>query len=61
MRDGNVTGSVNAPVPAFATPLPSITEPVHSTSTCRSNVAIAVSLKLQISDFRFQILKSLDP
>ena len=42
-RAGNDTGSVNAPVPAFASPLPSITDPFQSTSTCRSNVAISVS------------------
>src|SRR5580765_4510017 len=40
MRLGNVTGSENAPLPAFASPLPSITEPCQSTSTCRSIVAI---------------------
>src|SRR6186713_2937597 len=49
MRDGNVTGSVNAPLPAFASPLPSITEPCQSTSTCRSNVAIAPSLLLYVA------------
>src|SRR3989442_632884 len=43
MRLGNVTGSLNAPVPAFASPLPSVTDPFHSTSTCRSKVAIAAS------------------
>src|SRR2546428_12849394 len=41
MRAGNDTGSLNAPVPALASPLPSVTEPFHSTSTCRSKVAIA--------------------
>src|SRR5215510_6569581 len=39
MRAGNETGSENAPVPAFASPLPSVTEPFQSTSTCRSKVA----------------------
>src|SRR5512146_1342580 len=43
MRFGNATGSENAPVPAFAIPLPSMTDPFQSTSTCRSNVAIAAS------------------
>src|SRR5262245_16347840 len=38
MRDGNVTGRLNAPLPALAVPLPSITEPAQSTSTLRSNV-----------------------
>ena len=40
MRDGNVTGSVNAPVPAFADPLPSMIDPAQSTVTVRENVAI---------------------
>src|SRR5437763_14451250 len=40
MRLGNVTGNENAPLPAFASPLPSITEPFQSTSTCRSKVGI---------------------
>src|SRR5256885_309020 len=31
---------VAAGCPAFASPLPSVTEPFQSTSTCRSNVAI---------------------
>src|SRR5262245_47056636 len=38
MRDGNVTGRVNAPLPAFASPFPSVTDPRQSTSTCRSKV-----------------------
>src|SRR6266511_703023 len=42
MRAGNVTGSVNAPVPAFASPFPSGTDPCQSTSTCRSNVAMSL-------------------
>ena len=40
IRDGNVTGSVNAPLPAFACPLPSMIEPVQSTVTLRENTAI---------------------
>ena len=40
MRDGNVTGSVNAPVPALATPFPSMIEPAQSTVTDLENVAI---------------------
>src|SRR4051812_32242706 len=44
MRDGNVTGSVNAPEPAFASPLPSMIEPAQSTVTVRENVAILISL-----------------
>src|SRR6478672_3450293 len=40
MRAGNVTGSANAPLPALTCPLPSMIEPVHSTSACRENVAI---------------------
>ena len=40
MRDGNVTGSVNAPLPAFACPLPSMIEPAQSTSHVRENIAI---------------------
>ena len=34
---------MNAPVPALAVPLPSMSVPVHSTSTCRANVAIVCS------------------
>src|SRR5258706_7558918 len=41
MRDGKVTGSENAPVPAFASPLPAITEPCQSTVTLRSKVAMS--------------------
>src|SRR5262245_20109282 len=37
-----VTGSEKAPVPAFASPLPSMIDPCHSTSACRSNAAIDV-------------------
>src|SRR4051812_40499641 len=40
MHAGNVTGSANAPLPALTCPLPSMIEPVHSTSACRENVAI---------------------
>jgi hypothetical protein len=43
-----VTGSVNAPVPAFADPLPSITEPAQSTVTDLENVAISQLLRLSI-------------
>src|SRR6478609_9848409 len=46
MREGNVTGSVNAPVPAFATPFPSIIGPDQSTVTVRENVAILHSVQL---------------
>jgi hypothetical protein len=41
MRAGNVTGRVNAPVPAFADPFPSMIEPAQSTVTVRENVAIS--------------------
>src|SRR5712692_3556875 len=47
MREGNVTGSENAPVPAFASPLPSMTDPCHSTSTCRSIVIGASAVRLK--------------
>ena len=40
MRRGNVTPTENAPVPAFASPDPSISEPVQSTVALRENVAI---------------------
>jgi hypothetical protein len=40
MRAGNVTGRLNAPLPAFAVPFPSMIDPDQSTSTCRENVAI---------------------
>src|SRR5687768_2682257 len=40
MRLGNVTGSVNALVPALTEPLPSIRVPVQSTSAFRAKVAI---------------------
>src|ERR1051326_6770295 len=43
-RAGKLTGSETAPVPAFASPLPSLTDPCQSTSTCRSNVAIGSSM-----------------
>src|SRR5829696_497149 len=39
-RDGNDTGNENAPLPAFAVPLPSMIGPVQSTTTLRENVAI---------------------
>src|SRR4029453_2072283 len=42
MREGNVTGSVNAPVPAFTCPLPSMIGPDQSTVTVREKV-ISVS------------------
>ena len=35
-----MTGSVNAPVPAFAIPFPSIIDPDQSTVTVLENVAI---------------------
>src|SRR5687767_121297 len=47
MRLGKVTGSENAPVPAAAFPVPSMSPPVHSTSACRANVAIMTSQSLQ--------------
>src|SRR6266550_3483284 len=55
IRAGNETGSANAPVPAFASPFPSATVPFHSTSACRSNVAMRAppNLKLQIADLLF--------
>src|SRR5918993_5371847 len=40
MREGNVTGRLNAPLPAFATPLPSMMGPDQSTVTDLENVAI---------------------
>jgi hypothetical protein len=40
MREGKVTGKLNAPLPAFAVPLPSMTEPDQSTVTDLENVAI---------------------
>ena len=43
MRDGNVTGSANAPVPAFASPLPSMSPPFQSTSTLREKTDISRS------------------
>jgi hypothetical protein len=46
MRRGNVTGSVNAPVPAFAVPLPSMIVPCQSTVTVRENVIDISSLIL---------------
>src|SRR5713101_7844545 len=69
MRAGNDTGNENAPVPAFASPLPSITEPCQSTSTCRSNVAmrspsdcrllvVDSRMRLAIADWRFRITES---
>src|SRR6185436_16749431 len=50
------TGSVNAPVPAFTSPLPSVTEPFHSTSACRSNVAINLPPKrFEVQGSRFWV------
>jgi hypothetical protein len=40
MRDGNVTGSVNAPVPAFTAPFPSMIGPAQSTVTVREKFAM---------------------
>jgi hypothetical protein len=40
MRAGNVTGRLNAPLPAFTVPLPSMIGPTQSTVTLRENVAI---------------------
>src|SRR4029450_10464748 len=40
MRRGKLTGRLNAPLPAFAVPLPSIIGPSQFTVTLRENVAI---------------------
>src|SRR5688572_16161314 len=42
MREGNVTGRLNAPVAAFAMPFPSMTGPDQSTVTDLEKVAIDV-------------------
>jgi hypothetical protein len=48
MRFGNVTGSVNAPLPAFASPLPSINPPSQSVVTLRSNVAMCPPVTVRL-------------
>ena len=41
-REGNVTGKLNAPLPAFAVPLPSMIGPDQSTVNVLENVAMRV-------------------
>ena len=54
MRDGNVTGSENAPVPAFASPLPSITDPcpvhIHVPFERRHVTPPEFEIRLEIAD-----------
>jgi hypothetical protein len=51
MRAGNVTGSVNAPVPAFTDPFPSMIDPAQSIVAVRENVAIVISYLFLPFDF----------